>query len=39
MHVRSIGHVVLSLADTASVPHSVPRLLMGQSCLGASSPP
>jgi len=38
-HVGTIGHVVLSLADTASVPHSVPRLLMGQSCLGASSPP
>jgi len=25
-HVGSLGHVVMSLADTASVPHSVARL-------------
>ena len=37
MHVGSMRHAVVSLADTESVPHSVRTLLIAHSCLGAPS--
>ena len=37
MHVGSMRHAVVSLADTESVPHSVRTLLIEHSCLGAPS--